>query len=120
MISSARRTAIACTWALMLVATAQAQGSSAGVCRQGVLALIVMIDAEEHDRSHYRSTVASVVETCGPPAAAAKPASAASPFDKAACGRLALAMLDGIEGSKLDNPQFVGARDEFAGKCLAK
>jgi len=120
MISPARRAAIACTCALMLVATAQAQGSSAGECRQGVLALMVMIDAEEHDKSHYRSTVASVVETCGPPGAPAKPASAPSPFDKAACGKLALAMLDSIEGSKLDNPQFIGARDEFAGKCVGR
>lgn len=120
MISPTRRAAIACACVVMLLSTVQAQNSGAGECRQGVLALIVMIDAEEHDKSHYRSTVASVVETCGPPRASAKPASAPAPFDKTACGKLALVMLDSIEGSRMDNLHFVQARDEFAGKCLGK
>jgi hypothetical protein len=81
-----------------------------------VLALMLMIDAEEHDRSHYRSTAAAVVEACGPPATVKAPASPA-PFDKAACGELALTMLEGIEAAKMASPEFAAARDAFAARC---
>jgi len=123
MILSARRAAtiLACSMALLLAAVSgsQAQRSGAAPCRQGLLALIVMIDADEHDRSHYQSTAKAVVETCGPPAGA-RPAATTPPaaFDKELCGKLALAMLDSIEDGKLDGPQFAQARDEFAGKCI--
>ena len=120
MISPKCSAVIASACALVLVSAAQAQPRGAGPCRQGVLALIVMIEADEHDKSHYRSTAASVVETCGPPGAPPKPASSPVPFDKAACGKLALAMLDTMEGSNMGSPPFVQARDEFAGRCLGK
>ncbi len=120
MMTSARRAAIAVAGVVALFPAAHAQTSGAGECRQGVLALIVMIDAEEHDKSHYRSTATSVVESCGPLSARAKSAGAAASFDKAACGKLALAMLEGIDGNTMDNPRFVQARDEFAGKCPGK
>lgn len=118
------RRAFACLgWAAALllaaVCASQAQMSGAGPCRQGLLALMVMIDAEEHDRSLYRSTAVDVVGTCGPaPAAKTAAASPAPKFDRDQCGRLALAMLDTIEEGKLDSPQFAQARDAFAGQCI--
>jgi hypothetical protein len=87
-------------------------------CRHGLLALILMIDADEHDRTHYQSTAKTVVETCGPPAAKQTASAPSASFDKGLCGRLSLAMLESIEGGKLDSPQFAEARDEFAGKCI--
>jgi hypothetical protein len=106
--------------AALLLATAgapQAQRSGVGPCRQGLLALIVMIDADEQEKSLYRSTARDVVGTCGP---AAKTAAAAPPaaFDKEQCGKLALAMLDTIEEGKLESPQFAQARDAFSARCM--
>jgi hypothetical protein len=100
--------------AMALARGAEVQGQEA--CRQGVLALMLMIDAEEQDRSHYRSTAASVVRSCGPPPAA-KASSAQVPFDKAACGRLASAMLEAVEAAKMGSAEFVAARDGFAAQC---
>jgi len=114
-------TVLALAAAMLLAAgsASDAQRSGAGPCRQGLLALMVMIDADEHDRSLYRNTAKTVVETCGPIAAAKKTAAAPpAAFDKELCGKLALAMLDSIEDAKLDSPQFVQARDEFGGKCI--
>jgi hypothetical protein len=111
------RAAAALLCGMVLLPQAGAQRSGSGPCRQGVLALIVMIDAEEHDRSHYRSTAASVVESCGPPRAAQTSPAAKAAFDKTACGKLALAMLDGIEATKMGSPEFVQAREAFAAQC---
>jgi hypothetical protein len=105
---------------MMALSSAHAQGSDAGPCRQGVLALIVMIDAEEHDKSHYRNTAASVVERCGPRGTDKTPERATAAFDKPACSQLALAMLDGIEGNKMQGPEFVKARDAFADRCFGR
>jgi hypothetical protein len=112
----ARTAAAAMIFALALVAQAAAQGSDPGPCRQGVLALILMIDAEEQDRSHYRSTAASVVEACGSPPAA-KASTPVPSFDKAACSRLAVTMLESIEAGKMGAPEFVAARNTFAQQC---
>lgn len=111
---------LACAVALHLAAPppTDAQTTGPGPCRQGVLALIVMIDAEEHDKTHYRTTAKSVVETCGTPGEAKKLSGQPTPFDKQACGKLVLAMLDSIEDNKLGAPQFAQVRDEFAGKCV--
>jgi len=120
MISPARRAALAFACVSALLPAAHAERSGAGACRQGVLALIVMIDADEHDKSHYRSTATTVAESCGPPGAAKKPERIPAVFDKPACGQLALAMLDGIEGNKMESHEFVKARDAFAGQCLGR
>ena len=116
--------AVAClAWSAVLllaaVSASQAQRSGAGPCRQGLLALIVMIDAEEQDKSHYQSTAKSVVETCGPPATA-KTTAATPPvaFDREVCGKLALSMLDTIEDRQAGEPAVRAGEDEFAGKCL--
>ena len=112
---------LGCTVALLLAAVSGSHAQRGGPepCRQGLLALILMIDADEHDRTHYRSTARTVVETCGPPAARQTASAPTASFDKGLCGRLSLTMLESIEGGKLDSPQFAEARDEFAGKCIA-
>jgi hypothetical protein len=112
---------LSCSVALLLAAVsdAHAQRGSPESCRHGLLALILMIDADEHDRTHYQSTAKTVVETCGPPAAKQTASAPSASFDKGLCGRLSLTMLESIEGGKLDSPQFAEARDEFAGKCIA-
>jgi hypothetical protein len=113
------RAAAALLCALALLPGAGAQQSDPERCRQGVLALIVMIDAEEHDRSHYRNTARSVVESCGPALAPQTPPPAPLAFDKAACGKLALTMLEGIEATKMGSPEFAQARNAFAAQCRA-
>jgi hypothetical protein len=97
---------------------AQAQRSGTGPCRNGVLALIAMIDAGEQSTPEYRHAATAVVETCGP---AAKKGHAQAPaaFDKAACAKLALAMLDAIEDNKIGKGAFVQPRDAFARTCMA-
>jgi hypothetical protein len=57
------------------------------------------------------------VESCGPPVAPQTPAPARAAFDKTACGKLALTMLEGIEATKLGSPEFVQARNAFAAQC---
>jgi hypothetical protein len=102
---------------LTAIAAASAQRSGAGPCRQGLLALMVMIDAEEQDKTLYRSTAKEVVDTCGP-AAKTSAAAPAPKFDRDQCGKLAVTMLDTIEDGKLDTPQFAQVRDAFAGQCI--
>lgn len=114
MISLPRRIAFASC--CVLGALAQVSAQSLDPCRQGLVALIVMIDAEEHERSHYRSTAKKVVESCGPARQARAPA-ARVPFDKAACGKLALALLDGVEKANTDSPAFQQLRADFAAQC---
>lgn len=103
---------------LVAISVADAQRSGAGPCRQGLLALMVMIDAEEQDKSLYRSTAKEVVDTCGPAAKTAAAATPAPKFDRDQCGKLAVTMLDTIEDGKLDTPQFAQARDAFSGQCV--
>jgi hypothetical protein len=122
MILNARRavTIAACAAALLLaVSGSRAQPGGAEPCRQGLLALIVMIEAEEHNRPYYQSKAKDVVQTCGRPAAE-KTANAApaATFDAKLCGGLAFAMLGDSEGGKLDGAPFVKARDEFAARCM--
>ena len=111
------RAAAACLCAVALLPGAAGQQSGPEPCRQGVLALIVMIDAEEHERSHYRNTATSVVESCGPPLGAQTASPARGAFDKATCSKLALTMLEGIEVTKMGSPEFVQARNAFAAQC---
>jgi hypothetical protein len=107
-------------WLLAADSGAHAQRSGVDTCRQGLLALVVMIDAEEQDRSHYQATAKTVAETCGPAATKQVAPAASAGFDKGLCGKLSLAMLETIEEGKLDSPQFAEKRDEFAGKCVGR
>jgi len=112
---------LGCSAAWLLAADGGAYAQRGGVepCRQGLLALIVMIDGEEQERSHYQSTAKTLVETCGPPTKQVAPAPSAG-FDKGLCSKLSLAMLETVEEGKLDSPQFAEKRDEFAGKCVSR
>jgi hypothetical protein len=114
-------TIVACSLAIPLLAVSgsHAQRSGPEPCRQGLLALIVMIDAEEHGRPHYQTTAKAVVESCGPPAATRPAAAAPPPLDKDLCGKLALSMLDSAENGRLESREFAEARDAFAGSCIA-
>lgn len=121
MMLKARRavTIAACSVALLLaVSSSRAQPGGAEPCRQGLLALIVMIEAEEHDRPYYQSKANDVVESCGRPTAGKQPDAPGAAFDAKLCGVLAFAMLGDTESGKLDGAQFVKARDEFAARCM--
>src|SRR5262245_55397934 len=97
--------------ALLLAAPgSRAQPGGTEPCRQGLLALIVMIEAEEHDRPYYQSKAKDVVETCGRPGAGTQARTApAAAFDPKLCGELAFAMLGDAEDGKLDGTRFVKA-----------
>lgn len=121
MILNARRAvAIAAGAAALLLAVSgpRAQAGGAEPCRQGLLALIVMIESDEHDRPYYQSKAKDVVETCGRPAAGKQPDAPIAAFDATLCGGLAFAMLGDTETGKLDGANFVKARDEFAARCV--
>jgi hypothetical protein len=115
-----RAVAIAACAAAVLLPTVTSPQAQPGAepCRQGLLALIMVIDADEHDRPFYRSAVKAVMEMCSPPAAAKQVAAPNAGFDKQLCGRLAAAMFDSTDSGKLDSPQFVKARDDFAARCM--
>lgn len=96
------------------MAQAQAQRSGVGPCRQGVLALIGMLDAGEQSTADYRNTARDVVETCGPSPARA---SGSTQINQAVCRQLAQPMLDAIEDGKMNTQTFTRARDNFARSC---
>ena len=91
------------------------QRTGAGLCRQGLLGLVGMIDAKSDDTAEYRRTFTVVVETCGPVAPVPKPI--VPPPDRGACRDLAMAMVDLIEEEKFNTAAFVKARDRFAQTC---
>ena len=88
--------------------------SGVGPCRQGMLALIGMLDSGDQKSADYKHAYSAVVETCGPVAqskAAPKPAGAAQ------CRKLAGRMLDEIESGRMNGKAFVQVRGEFAQGC---
>jgi hypothetical protein len=90
------------------------QRSGVGPCRQGVLALIGMLDDGDTKSADYKSAFSAVVGTCGPVAGSkAAPKPAGTPQ----CRKLAGAMLDEIESNRLNGKAFVTARDSFAQGC---
>jgi hypothetical protein len=90
------------------------QRSGAGPCRQGVLALIGMLDDGDQKSPDYRHAFTAVVKTCGP-VAKTKPAS--KPAGAAQCRKLAGYMLDEIESNRMNGRAFVEVRDTFAQEC---
>ena len=110
--------AVAMLGAELAPALAQSgQRSGPGPCRQGVLALIAMLDGKDDASTDYRHAFEAVTQTCGPVAKARDVA----PAGRAGCGKLALAMLDAIEGGgKMTTPVFVRARDQFAQSCAPR
>jgi hypothetical protein len=93
------------------------QRSGPGPCRQGVLALIAMLDGKDDTSADYKHAFEAVTQTCGPVAKARD----VTPASRADCGKLALAMLDAIEGGgRMTTPVFVRARDQFAQSCAPR
>ena len=99
------------------MAETHAQPSGVGPCRQGVLALIGMLDAGEQSAADYLTTARNVVETCGPSPARA---SGSPQINQAACRQLAQPMLDAIEDGKMNTQVFVQVRNNFARSCVPK
>lgn len=90
------------------------QRSGAGPCRQGVLALIGMLDDGDRKSADYRHAFTAVVQTCGP---VAKSKPVPKPAAVAQCRKLAGYMLDEIEENRLNGRAFVEVRDSFAQGC---
>jgi hypothetical protein len=91
------------------------QRSGQGPCRQGVLALIGMLDDGDLKSADYKHAFTAVVQTCGPVSqskAAPKPAGAAQ------CRKFAGQMLDEIESNRMNGKAFVQVRDTFAQGCV--
>ncbi len=90
------------------------QRSGVGPCRQGVLALIGMLDDGDTKSADYRQAFTGVVQTCGP---VAKTRPATKPAGAAQCRKLAGYMLDEIESNRMNGRAFVEVRDTFAQEC---
>ena len=94
--------------------TSAEQRSGVGPCRQGVLALIGMLDSGDVKSADYRSAFSAVVGTCGP---VARTKAASKPAGTAQCRKLAGYMLDEIESNGMNGRAFVEVRDTFAQEC---
>jgi hypothetical protein len=90
------------------------QRSGVGPCRQGVLALIGMLDDGDQKSADYKHAFTAVVQTCGP---VAQSKSAPKPAGTAQCRKLAGQMLDEIESNRMNGKGFVQVRDTFAQGC---
>jgi hypothetical protein len=94
--------------------TSAEQRSGVGPCRQGVLALIGMLDDGDRKSPDYKHAFTAVVQTCGP---VAKTKGASKPAATAQCRKLAGYMLDEIESNRMNGRAFVEVRDTFAQEC---
>ena len=90
------------------------QRSGVGPCRQGVLALIGMLDGGDAKSADYRHAFTAVVQTCGP---VSQSKAAPKPAGTAQCRKLAGQMLDEIELNRMNGKAFVQVRDTFAQGC---
>jgi len=90
------------------------QRSGAGPCRQGVLALIGMLDDGDTKSAEYQQASSAVIETCGP---VARSKATPKPVGTAQCRKLAGRMLDQIESGRLNGTAFAQARDAFEQGC---
>jgi hypothetical protein len=107
-------TMLVASWLFSAAPGSTEQRSGAGPCRQGVLALIGMLDDGDMKSADYRSASSAVVGTCGP---VARTKAAPKPAGTAQCRKLAGRMLDEIESGGLNGKAFVEARDTFAQGC---
>jgi hypothetical protein len=107
-------TAFVVSWLCSAGPASSEQRSGVGPCRQGVLALISMLDDGDRKSADYRHAFTAVVGTCGP-VAKTKPAS--KPAGAAQCRKLAGYMLDEIESNRMNGRAFVEVRDTFAQEC---
>ena len=107
-------TALVLSWFYSAGPALTEQRSGAGPCRQGVLALIGMLDDGNTKSADYRHAFTAVVGTCGP---IAKSKAALKPAGAAQCRKLAGYMLDEIESNRMNGRAFVEVRDTFAQEC---
>jgi hypothetical protein len=91
--------------------------SGVGPCRQGVLALIGMLDDGDVKSAAYKHAFSAVVGTCGP---VARSKAAPKPVATAQCRKLAGRMLDEIEEGRINGKAFVAVRDTFAQGCAPR
>jgi hypothetical protein len=106
--------ALAVSWLCPAAPATAEQRSGVGPCRQGVLALIGMLDDGDQKSADYRHAFTAVVRTCGP---VAKSKPAPRPAGTPQCRKLAGYMLDEIESGGLNGRAFVEVRDSFAQGC---
>ena len=107
-------TMLVSSWLCSAEPASTEQRSGAGPCRQGVLALIGMLDDGDLKSAEYQQASSAVVETCGP---VARSKAAPKPAGTAQCRKLAGRMLDEIESGRLNGTAFAQARDAFAQGC---
>lgn len=105
------------TIAGLATAAAGAEKSGTGPCRNGVLALIQYLDANQQGTADYADAFRGVTQTCGPGARSRKPPGATVFSEPRACRRLALRMLDTIEAGRMNSEAFARARNSFARDC---
>jgi hypothetical protein len=110
-------TLLAASWLSSAQPASAEPRSGAGPCRQGVLALIGMLDDGDTKSAAYKHAFSAVVETCGP---VARSKAAPKPSATAQCRKLAGRMLDEIEDGRLNGKAFVSARDAFAQGCAPR
>ena len=107
-------TVLVASWLCSAIPASAEQRSGVGPCRQGVLALIGMLDDGDQKSADYRHAFTAVVQTCGP---VAKSKPAPKPAGAAQCRKLAGYMLDEIESGRMNGRAFVEVRDTFAQEC---
>lgn len=107
-------TMLAMSWLVPAEPASAEQRSGVGPCRQGVLALIGMLDDGDAKSADYRQAFTGVVQTCGP---VAQSKAAPKPAGTAQCRKLAGQMLDEIESGRMNGKAFVQVRDTFAQGC---
>jgi hypothetical protein len=99
-----------------------AQRSSAASCREAMNGLVSLLDGKMDNTALYHETFSTVVKTCGPaaPVASVAPAQPAAASDRSACDNLAAAMTDLIEDDKMNTPDFIKTRTDFARSCAPR
>ena len=102
--------------ALVSAAAQPVKRSGAGPCRQAALSVVALLDSKEDNSADYRHAYDGIVQTCGPAGAP----SAQAPSAREQCAKLALAVLDAIEGGKINSQGFVHARTRFALSCAPR
>ena len=107
-------TALVMSWFCSTEPALTEQRSGVGPCRQGVLALIGMLDDGNAKSADYRHAFTAVVGTCGP---VTKSKTAPKPAGATQCRKLAGYMLDEIESGRMNGKAFVETRDTFAQGC---
>jgi hypothetical protein len=103
--------------ATLTVATAHAERSGVGPCRQGVLGLVSKLDSGEQSTPDFKQVARDVLETCG--TTTVHPSGPAE-IDQASCRQQAMSMLDTIEDGKMRTRAFTRTKTAFAKSCAPR